>query len=82
MPDSEVLWFDVTQVKSVREIIIKMLHHVQKAECNVNDGSHPASVSSEGGADHIFQGKKSFVPGMSSCEILHSIKVSTRANNS
>lgn len=66
----------------MREIIIKMLHHVQKAECNVNDGFHSASAASKGGTYYVFQGKKSFVPGVSSCKILHGIEMSTRANNS
>lgn len=88
LPDGKVLWFDVTEVQLVGEVVVKVPHHVQKTQRNAMHhlpGGPPdpgsGSGSGSGSALHVLQGEDVLVPGVSSRQVLHSVEMTTGAQH-
>lgn len=89
LPDGEVLRFDVTQVKFVSEVVVKVPNHVQKAQrdaVNHLPGSPPPcgpgrvrTLRPRSG--NLLQGEDVLVPGVACRQVLHSVEVTARAQH-
>lgn len=80
LPDGKVLRLDIAQVQPVCEIVLKVPHQVQEAQCDVI-GCLPGVGPTLRWCHDLLKGEDVLVPGTAGRQVLHGVEVSAGAQN-